>query len=367
MEDLSYVHIAEAVDRGIQGAPKSAGEISKAFLAYLKLLYSPEEAAVVQYLNMPNKFKTGEQVAQDAGRDVDGVSRILDEAARKGSVMGAGGFYSLPPIPLLLNYHHVYPELKPDDLEAARLYQEFFIKEGFYKYYETSEKGTPIMRVIPVDQAIEVDQKFLSAEEAHGLIQNLSTDELALVPCPCRTRTEKMGDRECRDNNPVGNCIFIGMAAVNFAANGLGKKITKEQAIHYLDEMQELGLVATTENYKTPDPTIICLCCECCCSQVRGRTRWDNPDALLPSNFVPAASDDCVMCGTCVDRCFFEALSLDEEAERALADPEKCVGCGVCTLACPQDALKLHRFERTVAFETARELWKTIATENKGL
>jgi hypothetical protein len=38
MEDISYVRIAEAVDRGIQGAPKPAGEISKAFLAYLKLL-----------------------------------------------------------------------------------------------------------------------------------------------------------------------------------------------------------------------------------------------------------------------------------------------------------------------------------------
>jgi ferredoxin len=366
MSDQAYVGIARAVDAGIQGAPKAGGELSPAFIAYLKLVYTPAEAELVQHLTMPAKFKSSAELAAAAGRDPAEVQEILAAALARRCLVGAGDMFCLPAVPMLLNYHHLYPEVKPDDLEAARLYRQFFIKEGYYRYYEGSEKGTPVMRVIPVEQSIDGEQQVLSAEEAHAVLQNLATDELALVPCPCRTRTEKMGDRECRDRNPVGSCIFIGMPAALFKANGLGRAVTKAEAIRYFDQMQELGLVATTENYLSPDPTIICLCCECCCSQVRGRTRWDNPDALLPSNFVPRATEECLMCGTCEDRCFFGALSVDEEAGRVVADPEKCVGCGVCTLACPQDALKLHRYERTQAFPTSRDLYKTIAAENKG-
>ena len=74
------------------------------------------------------------------------------------------------------------------------------------------------------------------------------------------------------------------------------------------------------------------------------------------------------MCETCVDRCFLGALSMDEDAERPVVDPEKCVGCGVCTMACQTEALKLHRFERpTKPFETAIDLGITVARENDRL
>jgi len=97
---------------------------------------------------------------------------------------------------------------------------------------------------------------------------------------------------------------------------------------------------------------------------MRGRTKWDNPQAILASNFIPRASDDCIMCGTCVDRCFMGARSLDDEAARSVVDPDKCIGCGICTLTCPQGALKLHRFERTKPFDNVMELGIALYTEN---
>ena len=75
----------------------------------------------------------------------------------------------------------------------------------------------------------------------------------------------------------MGSCIFIGSTARSFMKLGLGRRVSKEQAISYLDEMVELGLIPTTENYIADPHGIICLCCGCCCSNVRGRTRWDNP------------------------------------------------------------------------------------------
>jgi ferredoxin len=368
MSDQAYLRIAENVDKGYQTAPKANGEISKAFVAYLKLVYTPEQAELVQYVRMPIDWRTAEQVAEASGAPLARVEEVLDSLRAKGFLTGSGVRHCLPMIPNLLNLHMFYPEMKPDDLEAAKLYQQFFIKEKFYKYYGTSAKGTPSLRSIPVEHAIHPEEKTFSAEEAHAYIRGLQTEDLALVPCPCRTRTEKLGIRECGDAFPVGTCIFIGRTAVRFEELGLGKRVTKQQAIDYLDEMVALGLVATAENFLGEPHGIMCLCCGCCCSNLRGRTVWDNPTAVLPSAFTPQSSDDCVMCGTCVDRCFFGALSLDEDSQRSVVDPEKCIGCGVCTITCETEALKLHRYERPDApFETPFDLVMTVARDNDRL
>jgi Fe-S-cluster-containing hydrogenase component 2 len=59
-----------------------------------------------------------------------------------------------------------------------------------------------------------------------------------------------------------------------------------------------------------------------------------------------------------------DALSLDEEEGRPIVDPEKCIGCGVCTVGCPEEALRLHRYERTPPFQTAMDLYVTMAKDN---
>jgi Pyruvate/2-oxoacid:ferredoxin oxidoreductase delta subunit len=368
MTDLkAYTRIAQKIDeQEPHTAPKAKdGSIHEAFIKHLELLYSPEEAEICQHLNVLDTFTSSQELAEICGKDLDHVEGILADVQAKSGVIGIGDMYCLPIIPMLVNAHQFYPEIKPGDIEAAHLYKEYFIQSGFYRNYETVKKGTPVGRVIPIDRAIEGNQKVLPAEEAHDYILNHAEDDLALIPCPCRTRTEKLGTRECKDRFPVGACIFLGGPALVFEATGLGERVTKQEAIDYLDEMVELGLVSHTSNTRVGD-RIICLCCGCCCSQLRGRTRWDNPDALSPSNFVPRAGDDCIGCETCAERCHLDALALDEETGRIEVDIDKCIGCGVCTLVCPEETLKLYRVERTsIAFETSRELDEAMRRENR--
>ncbi|MBC2716336.1 MAG: 4Fe-4S binding protein [Desulfobacteraceae bacterium] len=365
MANSVYVNLWNKLDENFMTAPKDPdGNPQPSFMKFLERVYSHQEADLMQYMKRPGQFITTQELADAAGKPLDEVEKVMDGVHKRNGLIGMGNFYSLPPMPLLLNHHQFYPEVKPDDLEAAQLYQDFYIKDKYYIYYEGSKKGTPVFRTIPVEMAIEPDQKVLSAEEAHDFIMNHAPAEMALVPCPCRTRTEKMGIRECKDNNPVANCIMMGPTAMHFEMLGLGKKVTREEAVQYFDAMQELGLVGQTDNTLS-DSSIICMCCGCCCSQLRGRTRWDNMSALLPANFIPQAGDDCVACGVCTERCFFGALSIDEEAERSVVDPDKCIGCGVCTLACPQETLKLYRHERSTPFNTTKEMVKTIARENR--
>ncbi len=202
MSDQYYVQIAENIDKGFQTAPKADGELSRAFIAYLKIVYKPEEAEIVQHLNMPPNAKTAEEVIA-AADDPQTVQSTLDELRNKGFITKTKkGGYRLPAIPNLVNLHMFYPDLKPDDLEAAKLYQDFFIKEKFYKYYGTSGKGTPSLRAIPIEESISPEEKVFEKEEAHEFINSLGTEDLALVTCPCRTRTEKLDIRECRDQFP---------------------------------------------------------------------------------------------------------------------------------------------------------------------
>jgi ferredoxin len=365
MSHTHYVDIARNIDRGPLTAPKAGDDFSPAFIDYLKLLFSPEQAAVVRHVEMaPGEKKTEEDLAVASGLSADEVRELLAPLAAKGLVIHYTGRYFLPSIPSLLNIHQHSTELGPDDVAAARLYKKYFVEDGYSRYYQASLKGTSITRVIPVRRAIKFEEKVLDTEEAHDIID--AVDRLRLVPCPCRTRAHKLDERQCRDRNPIGFCIATGRSVRYFEYAGMGRDVSADEAKRYFDEMQDLGLVGITDNFDHPDHSVICLCCECCCSQIRGRIAWDHPDAVAPSNFVAQSGDDCISCGACEERCPFGAISVDDDRDRSVTDADTCVGCGVCTFACPEGALKLTRVERHTPLADARELFTRIAIENRG-
>ena len=84
---------------------------------------------------------SADDIARITGKSAAEVTDLLEPLARKGSVIGFGGNYGLPLMPLLVNHHQFTKEIGPDDVEAAQLYQQFFIKEGFYKYYESRRRA----------------------------------------------------------------------------------------------------------------------------------------------------------------------------------------------------------------------------------
>jgi ferredoxin len=365
MSDEFYRKITENLDQGPLMAPKADGAFSPAFLEFLKLQYTPEEAELVQHIGMVRRSgRTAVEVAEATGRAEEEVGEALARMAGDGRLLRFGDTYLLPAMPVVLNHRFHKQEVGLDDEAAVKLYRKFFIEDGFYRNYESSAQGTQIARVVPVRRSIEYEQKVLDTEDAHDIIDGVT--DLSLVPCPCRTRSERLGNRECQGDKPIGCCIIMEAGARYFQAIGVGRKVTAEEAKKYFDEMQDYGLVGTTDNFEDTGHSVICLCCACCCSQLGGRTRWDNPEAVAPANFVTEAGDDCVMCGVCEDRCLFAAITLDDDVGRAVVDPAKCMGCGVCTITCAQETLRLRRLERETPLADARELYTRIAIENRG-
>jgi hypothetical protein len=130
-----YIRIAEKINENPIMAPKSddGAGFHPSFIKYFKLVYTIEEADLLQHFSRPNKFISTQEISEISGREIDFVERTLSGVHKRNGIMGMGNLYCLPGLQLLLNMHQFYPDVKPEDLEAAKLYREFFIEGGFIK------------------------------------------------------------------------------------------------------------------------------------------------------------------------------------------------------------------------------------------
>lgn len=52
-------------------------------------------------------------------------------------------------------------------------------------------------------------------------------------------------------------------------------------------------------------------------------------------------ADECVGCGTCVDECPAEAISMNDQ-DIAIVAVAKCTDCGMCVDVCPTEAIAME-------------------------
>jgi len=50
-------------------------------------------------------------------------------------------------------------------------------------------------------------------------------------------------------------------------------------------------------------------------------------------------TEKCNLCGLCVDKCIFDAITY--ENENIIINEDKCFGCGLCSYNCPESAIQL--------------------------
>ncbi|TFG05952.1 MAG: 4Fe-4S dicluster domain-containing protein [Promethearchaeota archaeon] len=341
------------------------GNVSEAFKEYLKLFFTPEEAKVAQHLEiMPLSVN---EIAKRMGKSRKETKQILKNMADKGIIQDIAGYSYFVTVAHLFNIGFKYTKaLERLGKKGAELYQQFFITEKFYKRYESSDEGTPLTRIVPIEKAIDHQSVITNAEEIHQILDNCIPPIVA-TDCPCRNRTETLGIRECKGKYPIEeSCLQVGPFGRYFLDRGEGKELTIEEAHVLVDKLAKLGLLFTTENVIQANHQIICCCCECCCSLLRGMTRFEekNEFCTAKSNYISQVNEDlCIGCGLCVERCIFGAITLANE--KASVNTEKCYGCGACAVTCPSGAIKLHRRERSEILKNFKELTERIYKENR--
>ena len=336
-------------------AKDEKGEPTETYLEYLSLMYNPEVAKLIQHLPVFPKMTSIVKFAKEANKDKKELEAKLEEAVKKGFVIRLGKSYSqsMPlfvyDLPFVLKENYDGEDAK----KFAELSRKFYTEDKYYKTWQTSMKGVPRMRVLTVSEEIEPGHQIVPIEEIYSIIDRIN--DFGIIPCPCRKRMDVEGIREC--NYTVHNCIMLGpnAKALQEFDDPVIKFPTREEVKKIVREAGEEGLVHCTDNtaYNT---TILCNCCECCCGMLRGLTKLDNPRAIAKANFISNIDRElCVGCETCVGRCKFHAITVNDVAE---VNTDRCVGCGLCAVTCPQEAITMKRLEREQIPDTEKVMQK---------
>ena len=199
------------------------------------------------------------------------------------------------------------------------------------------------IKVLPALKSIEKSpsispKDFLPIEDVRALIK--AADAIAVVPCSCRRSM-----RKC--DSPLNVCLQFNKSAKYHLDRDTGRKLTPDEAVAIAMQAEEKGLIHTWPVRASQQLNEICNCCRECCVIFDGGLRYHNVEKTLEKSRFRAVVDDdlCTGCEECVERCFFDAITMSKAAKpkdtKAIIDTEKCFGCGLCVVACDFDALTM--------------------------
>ena len=237
---------------------------------------------------------------------------------------------------------------KYDDAEVFALTREISLEDSMNlaERLKKGEKIPPlmqIMRVVPKWRSIKDIPGVLPIEDTREIFKNVSP--IVVHRCPCRI---VYPDRPCKDTGPVEVCFATGETGQHFINRGTGRKLTYDELIALLDQIDKFQIVNTTGNSNRMPP-ILCSCCNDCCG-LFVRSFYTKPllgqVPYAKSRFVVQHIPEvCVNCGTCAKRCPVNAAIMKDSPESgkkyAYTNTEECIGCGQCVLTCPKEARKM--------------------------
>ena len=170
--------------------------------------------------------------------------------------------------------------------------------------------GVGLMRVIPIQSAIDGETRRASYEEISSYLEE--NDIFTVSPCSCRTDREVMG--EGCGHLKEDMCIQMGHAAEYYIRTGRGRQISRAEAYEILKRAEENGLMHEIPNTDGSGKThAICNCCGCGCLSLRTAAMFKNVD-MVRSNYVSEVdASRCVACGQCVENCPVNALKLGQK------------------------------------------------------
>jgi len=321
-----YLRLREKLDQYSCGFPLTESGVE---LKILKNIFTEEEAEMFLCLSL--QLETPEEIARRSGGEPDVVGPLLQKMKEKGNVFSwhKGETVKYGAAPFILGLYEF--QLNRMDKELAGLCEQYF-NEAFLKSIATVD---PLMRAIPINRSLEVTRPIATYEDSRRIIKNKKL--ISLAKCICRVQ-QGLVDKGC--GKPLEVCLSFGASAQHYIDQGLGHRITAEEALKVLDVAEEAGLVIQHSNSQNPGG--LCCCCGDCCGLLRALNQLPCPaEAVASKYFAVAETDLCTGCEICLERCQMGAISLSEESLVQI-NLERCIGCGLCVTKCPAGAIQLE-------------------------
>jgi len=207
-------------------------------------------------------------------------------------------------------------EMVVNNVENVRKYPQ--IARAFDDYgllrnpvaYGNIPIGKGLMKVIPIESALDGTSKVVPSEEISTYVENARV--ISVSDCSCRTSREE--NNEGCGHLKEDMCIQLDDAAEYYIRTGRAREIDKAEAYDILARAERDGLMHQIPNTEGEGHThAICNCCYCSCYALRAATMYNNPD-MVRSNYTAQVDQSlCVGCGECVDVCPTNAIKLGEK------------------------------------------------------
>ncbi len=247
----------------------------------------------------------------------------------------------------------------PNSQRMAELVARYAKRDELYEVY--GETATKAFRYVPASASVDPDEHAVFPfEMMEQLVQKVSL--IALVHCPCRATAQLIGKKRC--DHPLETCIKYDELAEYLIGQGIGKEITRQEALDVIRRSEEAGLVHLVDNAREGIKHT-CNCCGCCCWSVGTIRRKRIPrDVLMATYFLRETDKErCTGCGQCVEICPVNVIRMEDGFP--VVDSEWCIGCGVCAVPCPASAIRLVRKSDAVPPRDFKELHQQILKERK--
>ena len=306
---LKVLEFANKVSKKKMGS-KSGIQPSDPEYMILEPVVTDEMAEVALCLDFRHP-QTPKEIAERCGKPLERTGEILWELAMIGvcfvnKIDGVDKYWHDTWVPGIM-------EMMCNNLENVHKHPQ--IAEAFEAYGRVRGKATAgnfpvgigLMRVIPIESAIDGNSRKVSYEEVSKYLNENTI--FSVSDCACRTVRESMG--EGCGHLKEDMCIQMGHAAEYYIRTGRAREITREEAFEIIKRAEENGLIHQIPNTDGSGKThAICNCCGCSCLSLRTAEMFINTD-MVRSNYVSEVDiEKCVACGECVDACPTNALKL---------------------------------------------------------
>jgi Pyruvate/2-oxoacid:ferredoxin oxidoreductase delta subunit len=212
---------------------------------------------------------------------------------------------------------------------------------------EIAAKAIPVSRTIDVNISAQPTNVVLPSQAIEHFIQK-SRYIYLMNKCMCRD------SNHCQHYPAELGCIFLGRGVLKIP-EGMGRMVTKEEALEHLGRCREAGLVHLIGRDKIDSVWLgtgskenllsICSCCDCCClwKMLPELNQSINATVTrMPGVKVGVDRDRCIGCQACVKQniCYVRAISMHDG--KASINDALCKGCARCVQFCAEKAIDLH-------------------------
>ena len=361
-DEKIYKKLRKHLDSFPIGYPKTESGVE---LEILKELFTPIQVKIALRLGLiPQTVDEIFPYFRRKDKSFEWLESNLNEMVKKGLINGGTGkdqgkmFYAIAYFAIGM-FEYQVNRMSPTLAKNTSQYFDEAYRDEIIKTKVPQLRTIPqtkAIKTIKIDETVEHKNLVTPFDEVEQLLKDAS-NTISLTNCICRQAKDILGEG-C--DHPKEVCFQFGGGAHYYIDNGLGRQVTKEEALEVIREAQKKGLVIQPSN--TQHPFALCLCCGCSCEILSNANKLENPAQFFQTNYyAEVKTENCTGCKLCEVKCPIHAAVVGED-KISTVNLGRCIGCGVCVSVCNFDAIHLvKKTEEAIPPKGMVNLYKKIA------